>query len=262
MVLNWLSLNVQSLNSHQKCAKVFRYLWSHKVGTACLQETHFASSSTPHYFDAQYRQVYHAMAPSKTRGIQITFHNEVLFIRHKTISDPQGRYLLLLGSLMDLEGTLCSYYAPNEWRQLPFLSHLFELLHTHTKGTLLPCGDIWRKLHPFAGDYMHYSHTHASNSQIDHVLVPRQLIPQVLSATILTVPWSDHDPILVTCNSYLIKPPSSSWCLNDSLLSQSSLIADLRLLSVGYIQLNVGSVQSLVTLWEACMVVIRGHLIQ
>lgn len=263
-------LNVQGLNSPQKRTKVFRFFRSRKIDIACLQETHFSPSSTPRYFDARYSQVYHAVAPEKKRGVMVAFHNCVPFKCVQSIADPQGRYLLLTGTLMDTEVTLCTYYAPNT-RQIPFLSHLHEVIFSHLKGTLLLCGDsnlvfqpridcsardesrsdhnsktycglltklglvdAWRGFHPLPRDYTYFSHPHASFSRIDHVLVQKQFLPQVASASILTVPWSDHDPILVECKSLVLRPPRTSWCLNDSLLSRPEVVQELTTRSSEY----------------------------
>lgn len=119
-------MNVQGLNSPQKHTKVFRYLRSHRIYIACLQEIHF---------DTPYLQVNHA---TKQRGILIAFHNRVPFTCDRSIADPQGRYLLHKGTLTDLEVTIRCYYVSNEC-QLPFLSHLFNLKL---------CGDSYMVLNP------------------------------------------------------------------------------------------------------------------
>lgn len=121
--------------------------------------------------------------------------------------------------------------------------------------------DVWRELHPRGRDYTHYSHPHHSHSRIDHMFVLRKHLPLIHSSSILSVPWSDHDPILTVCKSLLCKPQFSSWVMNDSLLSYKEILKDIHKASVEYFKLNLGSVSSPITLWEAYKAVLRGHII-
>lgn len=124
---NWLSLNVQGMNSPQKRVKIFKYLKQQKIDIACLQETHFASSSYPKYFASDYPHVFLSNAPTKQRGVMIALHKSVTFTCSKQISDPNGRYLILQGTIQDTEVTIMTYYAPNK-NPGPFLSHVCTLL--------------------------------------------------------------------------------------------------------------------------------------
>lgn len=123
---NWLSLNVQGMNSPQKRVKIFKYLKQQKIDIACLQETHFASSSYPKYFASDYPHVFLSNAPTKQRGVMIALHKSVTFTCSKQISDPNGRYLILQGTIQDTEVTIMTYYAPNK-NPGPFLTHVCAL---------------------------------------------------------------------------------------------------------------------------------------
>lgn len=298
MTHNWLSLNVQGMNSPQKRVKIFKYLKQQKIDIACLQETHFSTTSCPKYFAAHYPQIFLANASTKHRGVLIAISKTVPFICSKQIADPNGRYLILQGTVQDNEVTIMSYYAPNT-NPGPFLTHVCSLLRSHQKGTLLLAGDsnvtlnpsldkypsdhkppsaaaksfsqslqncdlidIWRELHPLSRDYTHYSHPHHSHSRIDHMFVLRKHLSLIESISILAAPWSDHDPILTVCHSLLSKPQFSPWVMNDSLLSQKEILADIHDASVEYFRINTGTVSSPVTLWEAYKAVLRGHVIR
>lgn len=67
---------------------------------------------------------------------------------------------------------------------------------------------------------------------------------------------------MVTCRSLMLKPPLTSWYLNDSLLSLSEVVGELCVKSAEYFTLNSGFVRSSVILWEAYKAVTRGHVIQ
>lgn len=87
------------MNSPQKRVKVFKYLKKQKVDIACLQETHFSSSSCPKYLNNLYPQVFLANGPTKQRGGLIALSKWVSLSWE--IADPNGRYLLLQGTIQD-----------------------------------------------------------------------------------------------------------------------------------------------------------------
>ena len=148
--LNVLSLNVQGLNVPQKRVKAFRYFQAKKAHILCLQETHFTPNATPKFFNASYPQVYTAPASSKKRGTLIAFHRSTPFTVKSEIKDPEGRYIILTGHIMDTAVTIVSYYAPN-LNPLPFMSHLFQVVYMHKFGSLIICGDSNQVLLPFFG---------------------------------------------------------------------------------------------------------------
>lgn len=83
-----------------------------------------------------------------------------------------------------------------------------------------------------------------------------------MAASILAVPWSDHNLVLVVCHSILCKPQYSPWGMNDSLLPLKEIQADIIKASADYFRLNEESVSSPLTLWETYKAVLRGHIIQ
>lgn len=138
--LNILSLNVQGLNIPQKHTQAFRAFQAKKAHV-CLQETHFTKSSTTKFYNSQvYSQLFMASADTKQRGTLITFHRSTPFTLQNEIKDPEGRYIILTGFIMDTAITVVSYYAPNK-KPIPFLSHLFQVINSHRMRSLMVCGD-------------------------------------------------------------------------------------------------------------------------
>lgn len=84
-----------------------------------------------------------ANARAKKWGVLIGFHKMARFICMLRITDPEGRYLILPGTLRDQEVTVVSYYAPNT-NQVPFLSHLLQVVQHHQKGN----SNFVRRLEP------------------------------------------------------------------------------------------------------------------
>lgn len=111
-------------------------------------------------------------------------------------------------------------------------------------------------------DYTHYSHPLRSHSRIDHAFMLRKHLPLVESVSILAVPWSDHDPVLTVCRTLLNNSQQAPWVMNDSLLSFKPILSEIKEATMEYFRLNVGSVSSPITLWEAYKSVIRGRVIR
>lgn len=111
--LNILSLNVQGLNVPQKRTKAFRSFHARKVHIVWLLETHFTVSSTPTFFNSFYLQIFTASGTTKQRGTLIAFQRSTPFTLDSEIKDPEGRYLFLLGYIIDTAVTVVLYYAPN-----------------------------------------------------------------------------------------------------------------------------------------------------
>lgn len=235
--LNILSLNVQGLNVPHKHTKAFWLFQAKKAHIVCLQETHF-TPTTPAKFSTPYPQVYTALANTKKRGTLIAFHRSIPFTLHSEIKDPEGRYLLLTGYIMDTAITVVSYCAPNH-QPLPFLSHLFQVLNTHRMGSIFVCVDSnqvlipfldktpynsprcqikwslsqllsrhnlvdsWRESNPTKRNYTYFSNPHQTFSCIDHVFLTIGMVPEILSSTIIPIPWSDHNAVYTTIASII-----------------------------------------------------------
>lgn len=146
----------------------------------------------------------------------------------------------LKGLLLDTEITVVSYYAPNK-NPLSFLSHLFTIVDSHKKGTLIMLGDSNQVLYPILDksptpstthrltsstnipflthgvsntlgkkQYTHYSHPHKQFSCIDHLLININPSPLILNSQIIPSAWSDHNAILTTFSSLSQNPITES----------------------------------------------------
>lgn len=170
-----------------------------------------------------------ASALTKQRGVLISFHNTTPFTLQKEIKDPEGRYIIITGLLLDNVVTIVSYYAPNR-NPLSFLSHLFSVVESHKQGTLIICGDSnqviyplldksptplqpqrlnfwqlleqhalidsWREQNPKRRQYTHYSHPHKTFSRIDHQFVHIGTAPLIQNSLIIPCAWSDHNMVI------------------------------------------------------------------
>ena len=292
--LNVLTLNVQGLNIPQKRVKAFRYFQTKKAHILCLQETHFTPNTTPKFFHASYPQVYTASAQSKKRGTLIAFHRSTPFTIKSEIIDPEGRYLILTGHLLDNAITVVSYYAPN-LNPLPFMSHLLQVVNAHKFGSIFICGDSnqvllpfldktpfspshqnkwnlssllakynladsWRETNPTKRGYTYYSNPHKSSSRIDHIFLSIGMLPEVLDSSIIPIPWSDHNAVLTVLSSMIPKKQDPTWYLPDIILKHPSYRTIIEQDLDEYITLNTSPDVSSLTLWEAHKPVLRGKI--
>lgn len=291
--LNIMSLNVQGLNNPNKRTKAFRNFASLKAHILCLQETHFTLQSTPKYFSPKYPQIFTASASTKQRGVLVAFHRSTPFTLVHEIKDPEGRYLILTGYLIDSAITIVSYYAPNK-NPIPFLSHLFQVVDSHRMGAVMICGDSnqvifpfldkspissssspnklsfsqllakhnmvdsWREVNPNKRRYTYYSHPHKTFSRIDHIFLTIGLIPETIASMVIPITWSDHNAVCTVIASTIPKAHDTTWCLNDSLLKNTSHCLDIKNALSEYLLHNSTPDVSPLTLWEAHKPVIRG----
>lgn len=79
-----------------------------------------------------YPQIFTASATTKQRGTLIAFHGSIPFTPKSETRDPEERYIILSGYIMDTGITVVSYYAPNK-QSMPFFYHISYKLYSHTK---------------------------------------------------------------------------------------------------------------------------------
>lgn len=169
-------------------------------------------------------------------GVTIALHKDLPFIPTDTLTDTEGRYVFLKGTLFGRPLTLASLYAPNSG-QLTFLESTLDSLATFREGQLILGGDLnfcadprtdtssgrlahtfaahhrfrrllqahglvdgWRLLHPSIRDYSYYSATHDSYTRIDMLPIDQSRLESLAGAEISTRTLSDHAPVGVRMN--------------------------------------------------------------
>lgn len=187
--LTLLSWNVKGLGSRLKRGMVLSHLKSLSGDIIFLQETHIKHSEQWRLKCRWVSQIYQSTFSSKARGVAILIRRNVPFVHISTISDPNGHYLIVSGSILSRHVTFLNIYAPN-FDDPGFFRKVFNLIpdlsttHLITGGdfnTVLDCSadrlstrpvapsnstialnhligslnlvDIWRQQHPFDRDY-------------------------------------------------------------------------------------------------------------
>lgn len=123
--------------------------------------------------------------------------------------------------------------------------------------------DAWRLFNPRERDYTFYSRPHQTYSRIDYFLIPHSQLQAIKDTTIGTITWSDHAPItLKYALSDFHKAQRMPWKLNESLLQDPEVLADVRKEIGHYFHTNNTSDSDAGVVWEAYKVVVQGILIK
>ncbi|CAH2311116.1 Hypothetical predicted protein [Pelobates cultripes] len=209
-----------------------------------------------------------------------------------------GRLLILVGLLNDIQVTIANLYAPNT-NQYDFLRKALRRVNQLKKGQTLICGDFncvldpaldrtgnpgshlrsthlgenllaliyshglhdtWRALYPASKDYTFYSKVHDQYSRIDMSLVDTKTLDTLDEVSIAPITWSDHTPL--TSSFTTLHPVRGQWRLNKSLIDNAERAAEIRRSLVHYFVDNQYTDTTIVTMRLAHKAVTCGMLIQ
>uniref|UniRef100_A0A803JWG6 exodeoxyribonuclease III n=1 Tax=Xenopus tropicalis TaxID=8364 RepID=A0A803JWG6_XENTR len=210
-----LSLNVKGSNSPIKRKLILTELKKQHADIALLQETHHANDEVWRLRDRNYPYYFYASNRKKKAGVAILFNKTSTFQLRRKEVDPNGRYIILEGTLEGVQIVIANLYAPNV-RQIHFLQKVlnkvasyqnqkvilggdFNMALSQLRDTMRPhstlpnkeatlCSqnfrklirkalllDIWRIKHPTQKQYTFYSHPHKTFSRIDYFLISPKL---------------------------------------------------------------------------------------
>uniref|UniRef100_A0A6I8S7H8 Reverse transcriptase domain-containing protein n=1 Tax=Xenopus tropicalis TaxID=8364 RepID=A0A6I8S7H8_XENTR len=293
-----LSYNVNGINEPVKRAQILRECMKSKAMIVMLQETHFKEKHTPKIAIKTYPQVYMSNNPiKKATGVLTLIHKDLPFIHTDTLSDNEGRFLLIKGKLVDQMCTVANVYVPNSG-QIPYLKQFLKILENFSKGSIILGGDfnmvlnplvdssskksnisykglkeakklladlqlidVWRAINPKKRDYTHFSKTFAVYSRIDYIFTSQRWLHLFTLADIGNFHTSDHAPVRIRFRIPQTSKHEYNWRLNDSLLHRDSTKKEIQSLITQIIQNNSSEEVSPATLWETLKCVLRGHLI-
>lgn len=111
-IVNLVSLNVKSLNHPVKRRRVLTHLSHLKADIAFLQETHLRNTDQHRLRGGWIGQLYHSNFGSKARGAAILISKNIPFVMSGTVSDPMGRYIIVVGRLYGLPVILANILCP------------------------------------------------------------------------------------------------------------------------------------------------------
>lgn len=293
-----VSLNVKGVNNPLKRQKILSYISHLKTDIAFLQETHLKADSINYLKRRWVGQLYHSKFDTKARGTAILIHKDITFQAEKVISDPNGRYVIVVGQLFSLPVILVNVYAPN-FDDNNFFSKLFSAIPTHNNYHLLIGGDfncclstlldrssprpqplsksakvindfciqmglsdIWRFHHPNKKAFSFFSRVHHTYTRIDYFLVDNRLTGSTHSCQYHTISISDHGALSFQLNLANTFRPAYHWKINPLLLSDDDFTDFITSQIKFFFATNSTPDVSHSTLWETLKAYLRGQIIE
>lgn len=253
--LTFSSWNVRGVNNPNKRGKILSNLKSLTSDIMFLQETHLNKKSHGRLRTKWIGQICHSTFSCKARGTAILIRKGIPFLQKKTITDKEGRYVIVIGEIQNTSLTLVNIYAPNIDSPI-FFQKVFAISQTNLviggdfNAVLDPYLDrsstkkapknaasvflntyinntnilhVWRMINPSGRDYSFYSPVHNSYSRIDYFLIDAKLAPFIVDVRYHSIVISDHSPISFSIRLDLIDKPHLSLRMNPHLLTDKKI---------------------------------------
>lgn len=139
--IRFLSWNVKGMNSPVKRSRIFAHLKHLNIDKAFLQEAHLRDRDQVKLRCPWVGDIFHSTFNSKARGVAILVHKKIQFTVSKTVSDKNGQYLIIAGTLYHNPVLLVNIYAPN-FDDPNFTDKLFGNLPFLNTHLLILGGDL------------------------------------------------------------------------------------------------------------------------
>lgn len=296
MQLKFLTWNVRGVGSQTKKNKVLNYLKNIQADICLIQETHLSQFTQNNLKTTHFNHCFSSYYNSKQRGVCILINKNIQFNHHTTISDPEGRFIIINISINNNPITIGNIYGPNS-DDPSFFSNVFSSLsnlsscpiiiggdyNTVINPTLdrskhtskfwqssktikqfmsdFGLGDGWRLQHPQDREYTFYSNVHQTYSRIDLFLTSNSIIPNIIETKIHPISISDHSPVTLTWNTPAIQKHPTRWRFNTSLLKDPEFDSYFKREWTSFLEINDSLKSPASLLWETWKVVLRGKII-
>lgn len=139
--LRFITWNVKGMNNPNKRSKVFSHLRHLRAEIIFLQETHLRIADQVRLRKSWIGQMFHSSFNSKSRGVSILIDKKIQFSASNIISDTQGRYVIVEGTLLQTPVLLVNVYAPN-FDDVGFANRLLSSLPSLDTRLMILGGDL------------------------------------------------------------------------------------------------------------------------
>uniref|UniRef100_A0A803J4Y6 Reverse transcriptase domain-containing protein n=1 Tax=Xenopus tropicalis TaxID=8364 RepID=A0A803J4Y6_XENTR len=287
-VMSW---NVRGLGSAIKRRLVLDFIRRNKPQIIMLQETHLVGSKFLALKRPWIGSMHHSLYSSYSRGVSILICKTCPFVVETVISDRNGKYVVVHGTLQGKKLTLANIYIPPPFAEEPLREVMNKIL-TLPMAPLLLMGDfnavmdatldklnppristpafnrwisgfqltdLWRVRNPGARQYTCYSPGSNNMSRIDLALGCEEMNKRTQKVEILTRGISDHSPITI---SILTSPTLADriWRLSPYWATHAQLNETIHNSIETFTETNREEVPPDVT-WDAFKAYIRGVFI-
>lgn len=266
--LNINSLNVRGLRNKLKRCTIFDWLKLKYKGIMFLQETHGSKEIEKEWENDWGGKILFNHGDKNSRGVAILFDKEHDYKILNTISDDEGRFLLLELSVDGQEFVLVNVYFPTSGykvNQLKLIDFIAGKLNDYVDSKIILGGDfnvqldtlsngnkmsnsavksslnnlvdnfllvdVWRVAHPNKTQFTWRgkSHGKTATSRIDYFLISDELIQNLKSSNIFPSIKTDHSLIQFSINlPNTVKRGRGFWKFNCSLLTDKEYIAKIN----------------------------------
>lgn len=296
--LKILSWNIRGIGSLTKRNKILNHITHLQPDICLLQETHLSKTDTDKLITPQFNKVYSSNYNSRQRGVSILINRKIKFTHNTTITDPEGRFIIINIILNNNQLTIGNIYGPNTDNP-SFFQNFFATLSENTNNTViiggdfntvinhsldrsnnsttnrttkstniitqyaneLGLGDSWRLQNPSSREYTFYSTVHKTYSRIDFFLISNSIISNISDSTIHPIIISDHAPISITWKPPNNHQPSRRWRFNTSLLKDPEFNNIIKKEWTSFLEINDSPETSPSLLWQTGKAVLRGVII-
>lgn len=261
--LKLCSFNVRGINDKKKRCDVFAWLKRKHCDIYLLQETHSTKEIENSWQSEWGYKMFSSSHSSKSRGVAILLNNTFQFSVIKTITDSEGRFVLIKLLINDQPVVIANVYGPNDDDPTFFdiiqtklgefdnstiiLGGDFNVVQDYTKDTLnlinrqnpksheaiknlkneLDLYDPWRILNPETKMFTWHNSVN-KQSRLDYFLTSLDLLNYIETTDIKPGYRSDHS-IIYMLISLDFKPRGPGlWKFNNSLLQDDAYINEIK----------------------------------
>ena len=281
----------------QKRQQVFNWLKQKQVKIALLQETHSTVETEQLWRFDWGGDILFSHGSNAARGAAILFDKDLPIHIHSSLTDNEGRYIVLDMEINGLRLTLCNIYAPNEDRPEFFVNvihHIESLTNdnriisgdlnlvldiemdkkgglrtTNTKSQQVVSSwmddtdmvDIWRWHHPDDRKYTwHRLNPSKIFCRLDYFLVSYGLTEKIIQSKISPGFRSDHSAINLIFMPFANITGKGFWKLNCSHLYDLDFVNRIKNTIQLSAEINKEANPNL--LWDTIKMSVRGESIK
>ena len=151
IITNIFSLNTRGLADPQKRLALFSFLKSKEGSIYFLQECHSSIEEETLWREQWGGEILFSHATRNKKGVAICFKSDLAVDIIDTVTDCNGRFILVFCKIFEIDFVLCNVYAPTKDHpndQLQFLQEVNDILSDYIHCNVILGGDFNTVLNP------------------------------------------------------------------------------------------------------------------